>query len=177
MTSADIWKSGPPARPARMGKFVPAVISRRDNTGIDYSLRVPSDTPLPLRVHRFWRRNLRRVVHDRPHQLEGSRESEPGAPRPRSQCFAGNGSLPGSFCDAGLYCASGEHMAVESWRKRLCLSREHIRRAPGEEMRRAGKYVGVSRAQSPVWRPWGVNKCDPLVVKAPSSVGERLLWQ
>lgn len=34
-----------------MGKFVPAVISGRDKTGIDYSLRVPSDTPLPLRVY------------------------------------------------------------------------------------------------------------------------------
>lgn len=75
------------------------------------------------------------------------------------------------------YTAPPLNMAVESWRKRLCLSRKHIRRAPGEEMRRAGKYVGVGRAQSPVWRPWGVNKCDPLVVKAPSSVGERLLWQ
>jgi hypothetical protein len=34
-----------------MGKFVPAVVSGHDKTGIDYSLRVPSDTPLPLRVY------------------------------------------------------------------------------------------------------------------------------
>ena len=34
-----------------MGKFVPAVISGQDKTGIDYSLLVPSDTPLPLRVY------------------------------------------------------------------------------------------------------------------------------
>jgi Carboxypeptidase regulatory-like domain len=34
-----------------LGKFVPAVVSGQDKTGIDYSLRVPSDTPLPLRVY------------------------------------------------------------------------------------------------------------------------------
>jgi Carboxypeptidase regulatory-like domain len=34
-----------------LGKFVPAVVSGQDKTGIDYSLRVPSDTLLPLRVY------------------------------------------------------------------------------------------------------------------------------
>ena len=34
-----------------LGKFVPAVVSGQDKTGIDYSLRVPSDTPLSLRVY------------------------------------------------------------------------------------------------------------------------------
>ena len=34
-----------------LGKFVPALVSGQDKTGIDYSLQVPSDTPLPLRVY------------------------------------------------------------------------------------------------------------------------------
>jgi hypothetical protein len=34
-----------------LGKFVPALVSGQDKTGIEYSLQVPSDTPLPLRVY------------------------------------------------------------------------------------------------------------------------------
>jgi len=34
-----------------LGKFVPALVSGQDKTGIDYRLQVPSDTPLPLRVY------------------------------------------------------------------------------------------------------------------------------